>query len=147
VDVREMIFSKVIVGVDGSDVSERALKVAIEICKKFNATLYIIYVIEPLLVPSIDKAKRQVLIEALKEHADRIMYRALTKAQSENVEAKPVIVEGKPGPTICKKASELGVDLVVVGSRGLGTISRFIVGSTSSYLFNHCTNKSILIVR
>ncbi len=142
-----MVFSKVIVGIDGSDVSERALKVAIEICKKFNATLYIVYVIEPLLVPSIDKAKKQALIEALREHADRIMYRALTKAQRENVKAKPIIVEGKPGPEICKKASELNVDLIVVGSRGLGAISRFIVGSTSSYLFNHCTNKSLLIVR
>ena len=143
----EMVFSRVLVGIDGSEVSERALNVAIEICKRFNAALYVMYVIEPILVPSVDKAKIRTILDALKEHADRIVSKALIKAQKENVEAKPIITEGKPGPEICKKASELKADLIVVGSRGLGTISRFIVGSTSSYLFNHCTNKSILIVR
>lgn len=142
-----MVFSRVLVGIDGSEVSERALNVAIEICKRFNAKLYIMHVIEPIFVPSVDKTKVRAVMDALKEHADRIVSKALVKAQKENVEVKPIITEGKPGPEICRKASELKVDLVIVGSRGLGAISRFIVGSTSSYLFNHCTDKPILIVR
>ena len=142
-----MVFSRVLVGIDGSEVSERALNVAIEVCKRFNAKLYIMHVIEPVFVPSIDKTKVKTIMDALKEHADRIVSKALVKVQKENVEAKPIITEGRPGPEICRKASELNIDLIIVGSRGLGAISRFIVGSTSSYLFNHCTNKSILIVR
>lgn len=44
---------------------------------------------------------------------------------------------GSPGEAVCKVAKERGVDHVVMGSRGLGTINRALVGSVSDYCLHH----------
>ena len=139
--------SRVLVGIDGSEVSERALKVAIELCKKTGAELLIAHVIEKPPVLTMVRTQEELIERALREYADRLLARALFKAEKEGVKAKPLLLKGKPGPQLCEAANKYGVDLVVVGSRGLGTISKFIVGSVSDFLVRHCTNKSILIVR
>lgn len=43
----------------------------------------------------------------------------------------------KPGEAICKSAKEHNVDLLVMGTRGLGTIRRTILGSVSDYVLHH----------
>lgn len=44
---------------------------------------------------------------------------------------------GNPGEAVCKVAKERNVDHVVMGSRGLGTVSRALVGSVSDYCLHH----------
>ncbi|KXJ16976.1 uncharacterized protein LOC110234735 [Exaiptasia diaphana] len=44
---------------------------------------------------------------------------------------------GKPGEAICKVAKEKNAVLIVVGSRGLGTIRRTLLGSVSTYIVHH----------
>lgn len=44
---------------------------------------------------------------------------------------------GKPGEAICKVAREKNAVLIVVGSRGLGTIRRTLLGSVSTYIVHH----------
>ena len=44
---------------------------------------------------------------------------------------------GNPGEAVCKVAKERNVDHVVMGSRGLGTVSRTLVGSVSDYCLHH----------
>ncbi len=52
-----------------------------------------------------------------------------------------------PGEVICKVASEEAkADLIVMGSRGLGAVSRMLVGSTSDYVLHHA-NVPVTIVR
>jgi len=43
----------------------------------------------------------------------------------------------KPGEAICKVSKEKNAVLVVVGSRGLGTIRRTLLGSVSTYVVHH----------
>lgn len=142
-----MVYSKILVGIDGSEMSERALNVAIELCKKIGAELLIAHVIEKPPVLTMAKMQEELIEKALEEYADRLLSRALFKAEKEGVRAKPLLLRGKPGPKLCEAANKYGVDLIIVGSRGLGTISKFIVGSVSDFLVRHCTNKSILIIR
>ncbi|CAG2233905.1 unnamed protein product [Mytilus edulis] len=47
------------------------------------------------------------------------------------------VVGGEPGPTIIQKAEECGASVIVVGSRGLGTVRRTILGSVSDYILHH----------
>ena len=44
---------------------------------------------------------------------------------------------GKPGEAICNAVKECEADLVVMGSRGLGTVRRTIMGSVSDYVLHH----------
>ena len=48
-----------------------------------------------------------------------------------------VDVDKKPGHAICKLAEEKNASLIVMGQRGLGTISRALLGSTSDYVLLH----------
>ena len=43
----------------------------------------------------------------------------------------------KPGYVICKLAEDLKAELIVLGQRGLGTLSRTLYGSTSDYVLHH----------
>ena len=43
----------------------------------------------------------------------------------------------RPGHVICKLAQEKKADSITVGQRGLGTVSRALVGSTSDYILHH----------
>lgn len=50
------------------------------------------------------------------------------------------------GELICKVADEVNADSIVMGSRGLGKVSRMFVGSTSDYVLHHA-NIPVTIVR
>jgi nucleotide-binding universal stress UspA family protein len=53
---------------------------------------------------------------------------------------------GDPGQTICRIAGELGVDAVIVGSRGRGALKRALLGSVSSYVV-HNAPCPVLVIR
>ena len=53
-------------------------------------------------------------------------------------------IDGDPGPSIVDKARELGASLIVIGSRGRGTIRRTILGSVSDYIIHH-THVPVLV--
>jgi nucleotide-binding universal stress UspA family protein len=57
-----------------------------------------------------------------------------------------VLREGRPSALIVEEADKKGVDLIIIGNRGLGGISGWILGSTSRRVVDHCT-KPILVVK
>ena len=57
-----------------------------------------------------------------------------------------LLVRGHPAEQICRLAEERAVDLVVVGSRGRSSLSRFILGSVSGQVVKHAAT-SVLIVK
>jgi nucleotide-binding universal stress UspA family protein len=57
-----------------------------------------------------------------------------------------VILEGRPSSTIVEQAEKNKADLIVMGSRGIGGISGWILGSTSRRVVESCT-KPVLIIK
>ena len=53
--------------------------------------------------------------------------------------------EKKPGHAICHLAKKHGASLIVIGQRGLGTVSRAFLGSTSDFVLHHA-HVTVLIV-
>ncbi len=72
------------------------------------------------------------MIQIEKEHPDLM------------VEA--VLKEGRPSATITDYAENEGVDLIVMGSRGIGGYTGWILGSTSRRVVDSCT-KPVIIVK
>ena len=62
------------------------------------------------------------------------------------VEVRSLLKRGRPKEVILEVADKEDVDLVIVGSRGLGGISGWVLGSTSGHVVD-CCNKPVLIVK
>ncbi|RDY05154.1 Universal stress protein A-like protein, partial [Mucuna pruriens] len=84
--------------------------------------------------------------KAQEERTASILSRALQMCHDKLVKAESVILSGDAREMICEAAEKMGVNLLVLGSRGLGTLKRTILGSVSDYCAHHA-RMPILIVK
>jgi nucleotide-binding universal stress UspA family protein len=138
--------NRILVAFDGSEPSWKAVELAIDMASKWNAELNFVHVLEEKDVP--EGFKKFAEIEHM-EPADyfsfvknecfsKIKSRA-KKAGIEDVEC--IVVRGDPADEILSRAKDLDVDMIVMGSRGLGRFSQVFMGSVSTKVCNHafCT--------
>lgn len=132
------------VPVDGSEYSNRAARYASEIASKFNSKLILLHVysfVPPLSSsailpgsPTYDVVLPEtinLLSQEAKRDANRILVEAKKIVKSKDVAVKSLLREGRIVSEILKVAEAEKVDLIVVGSRGVGGITKLVLGSTS----------------
>jgi nucleotide-binding universal stress UspA family protein len=116
------------VGYDGMAESHAALQEAARLAEKFHASMKVIGVATP--VPAMGAAAAaQAGAEAGPDFQTRL-HEAVSELPSE-LRALPVIERGNPVDKLLE-ASEVGIDLLVLGSRGFGPVMRLLIGSVSS---------------
>jgi nucleotide-binding universal stress UspA family protein len=124
---------KILVAYDGGEPAHRALELAADLAQRFEAKVGVVSVIpvRPSRVPVNPWDDRAVHTTELAE----------AKAILAKHGIEPVLYEpaGDPAVTIEKIADEGGFDMVVVGSRGLGLLSRALQGSVSEHVVTHST--------
>jgi len=144
---------KVLVATDGSRAAQKAVKYAADISARFGSDIVILSVyphIELPLYPS--KGFDDEDLEVYKRGIREAFERALKEAESLVSEGHPElkygtrIEEGRPSDIIVEVAEEEGADLIVVGSRGIGGIRGWILGSTSRSVL-HSAKGPVLIVK
>lgn len=129
--------SKILVAYDGSELSEKALKKAIEIAKTDSEVqLTVVNVLD--LTRTI--ANSMMFDEILKEM--RSAARELLQKAEEIMDNLPnptttFALEGSPGREISQFVKENRYDLVVMGSRGLSDFKELFLGSVSHYVTQH----------
>ncbi|MEJ2308384.1 MAG: universal stress protein [Gammaproteobacteria bacterium] len=98
---------------------------------------------------SLDEEQRDALHktrEMLREDAERLLEAEVERFGNPELKWSKRVRHGQPADEIVKTASELGVDLVVMGNHGLGGVKRFLLGSTSDEVMQYAPC-SVLIVR
>ncbi len=153
------MFRKILVSVDGSEPSNRALRYAVELASMWGAELRILVVVPRVMLPVFPNEGIGTVPIALYSEMDRYRERARAAYQrvlEDSVRAaremhpelkvEGLLREGRPSSTIVEEADKEGVDLIVMGSRGLGGIMGWVLGSTSRRVVDSCT-KPILIVK
>ncbi|MEM3731786.1 MAG: universal stress protein [Candidatus Bathyarchaeia archaeon] len=123
--------------IDGSEHSLQAFKYAANLAQKFGSKITLINVQEPRIY---DYAP-----QTAKDLGEKILLKALELAGIEKVEVDKKVEFGIPSEKIVKVAERENHDLIVLGSRGLGTVKRFLLGSVSDYV-SQKAKCSILIV-
>jgi nucleotide-binding universal stress UspA family protein len=109
---------KILVGIDGSEHSKRALAEAIKIAKKFEAEITVVNVFYPTPTPPAHEFSHKILEDA------KIVL------EDEKVKYKLVSVIGtNPSKVITDMARDGKFDLVVIGSRGVGAAHALVLGS------------------
>ncbi|GBD90195.1 putative universal stress protein [bacterium BMS3Abin04] len=125
---------KILVPIDFSDYSKSALRYAVDFAKIFNAKLYIIYVVEPVIYPA-DFSMGQISFPTadidLNERA-KIELQELAKTEiGSKLEYEVVIKTGKPFVEINDAAAELDIDLIIIATHGHTGVEHLLFGSTA----------------
>ncbi|MCQ4343917.1 MAG: universal stress protein [Sulfolobales archaeon] len=128
------MFKRIVVAYDGSDHAIKALNTAIELAKAFNSKLDVVEVVDTAALLGMGFAPiPSDVIAQIYNKAQNDVEQAKKKAQEAGVkDVTSQVLEGDPATSIIEYASKNGADLIVIGSRGLSTFKRLILGSVSS---------------
>jgi nucleotide-binding universal stress UspA family protein len=131
------VFLNILVAVDGSASSRRALEQAIDLARALNSKLTLITVAPPIshYVP-LAGVSSETMRKELDRWAQDILDQAVA-AVPDDVIAHKVQPIGHPGPKILEEIERGRYDLVVLGSRGRGRAQEGLLGSVNGYLHFH----------
>jgi nucleotide-binding universal stress UspA family protein len=137
---------KVLVPVDGSESSKKALEMALAIAEASSASLLVLEVIEefgplPGYYEAAPAGKDRV--KWISEQRFEAVHPVLDKTK---VKWERKITEGYAADRICEIAAEEKIDMIVIGSRGLSGLGRFLMGSVSDRVVHHAPC-SVTVVR
>jgi nucleotide-binding universal stress UspA family protein len=162
-----LLITKILVGIDGSKNSEKALDYALEIAEKFSASILILNVFQPppefgypanipsQLSPSgypQDTIGLQSNLSVFIQDLRKVHETVLSKAAKKAIKLKPLIrintelKEGNTPSQIIATAADGGFDLIVLGHLGESEIKEFLIGSTSERVV-HQAKCAVLIVK
>ena len=134
---------KILVPMDGSKNSMRGLDEAIYLARQCHAIITGLYV-----VPTSNSTDSQIshLEKYLLNNASKFMLKAKTRAAQNGILFDNVIIHGDEGPKIISYANDKSYDIIVIGSRGMGSMKEIFLGSTSNYVL-HKSKIPVLIVK
>lgn len=134
---------EILVATDGSESSQQAVGQAIDLARSSGATLTIAYVRHTPL-PVLGQPFYQRSVSAELRLANETVAIAAARAEREGVETEIEVLEGNPAGRILELARLRAVDLIVVGSRGLGPIAGTLLGSVSREVL-HRADRPVLV--
>jgi nucleotide-binding universal stress UspA family protein len=131
-------YSKILVAYDGSELAEKALKVAIKLAgvdKKIE--LHILHVLKPIPLLDFLEAGEESVRVLRKERAELMMNKVKESLDGMGNPIRVKISEGHPEKKVVKYAEHHSCDIIIMGSRGLGGMKEFFLGSVSHYVVQH----------
>ena len=139
-----MLLKRILVCLDGSKNSKRALKMAIFLTRQSDTKLTGIFV----LPRNPKKEYRQLSYpeKPMIKEADKILESAKKLSAQNGILFEKKVSFGEPGTSIVKFAASLDYDIIVIGSRGMGSIKELFLGSTSNHVL-HKSKIPVLIVK
>lgn len=147
------VFKNILAAIDGSDASSKALEIATEISEKFGSNLHLLHVVRNMQVPlnpgimeqyqDLERQRHDLLSTA----GEQLLNQAKRVAEAKGVKVlNSDIGSGDPATAVVKYAAQKDIDLIIIGSRGLGGVENLLLGSVSRKVSN-TTKANCLIVK
>ncbi len=136
---------RILVAHDGSKSSEKALKKAVEMAKRFNSSITVISVVPELYLTELLEMDRLKISETLTDETRKTMEK-IKRSTSGIKSLKTVIRQGNPAEEILEAAEKMKADVIVTGSHGRRGAQKFLLGSVSSRIVDHA-ECSVLVVK
>jgi len=119
---------KILVPVDFSDNSKKALDFAASLAKKKNGSIIILHVIEAIYDFA---AQAAIVIEGMHRDAESYLDQLVKDYEKQGIRIQGIIKDGTVSIMTAKTAEEIKANLIVIGTQGLTGIKRTLLGSTS----------------
>ncbi len=141
-----LLFEKILVPLDGSEHSLRALEIAIQIAKKFGGKITLIHVysvtVRPVImpepttltppgVPVMTPTEVSRVVEATRKAGANILADGEQKVKAEEIQVETMLAEGQTVEEITRAAKEDKFGLIIMGARGISRIREILLGSVS----------------
>jgi nucleotide-binding universal stress UspA family protein len=140
------MFNHILLGVDGSEHALHAAKTASDLARNMKSQILRIVVAYDPVPPYLGEPNMQTAISARLKEAENILQKAQETVGEIPGEVHTEILEGSPAEAILDVAKTRQVDLIVMGSRGLGRLAGALLGSQSQKVVQHA-QCPVLIVR
>lgn len=129
------MFNCIVVAIDGSEPSRRALEAACQMAKAFDSEVHLVHAVEAKVV---EAAVAGIAWTTPDGDGETVMAAAVGAAKEMGIAAASTTTcEGEPFDEIMTIAKLYSADLIVTGRRGLGSISGLFAGSTSQKIAKH----------
>lgn len=144
------MFTRIVVGTDGSETAAEAVAQAVDLAKLSGAALSIVSAYEPVSKRRVESEKLDAPADVQYELGPRedvnvVLNAAAAAARKEGIEVQTHPMEGAPADAILNVAEEVEADLIVVGNKGMKGARRFL-GSVPNNVSHHASC-SVIIVR
>ncbi len=145
------MFTRIVVGTDGSETAAEAVRQATDLAKLSGATLSIVSAYAPVSKRRTSSEQTDAPADVQYEIGPRedinlVLDSAAAEAKKEGIEAQTHPVEGDPAEAILSVAEQTKADLIVVGNKGMAGARRFLLGSVPNKVSHHAPC-SVIIVR
>jgi nucleotide-binding universal stress UspA family protein len=142
------VIQKILVPIDGSEHADKALDYALDLGDKYDAEIEIYNVIPTAAVWMLpqQRTSSQDLMQLQASHEE-----LLAEASTKTMKAKPELTvttrldEGRAADEIITRVKRGNFDLIVMGSRGLGGIKEFFLGSVSNRVADEAQSPVLII--
>lgn len=150
------MIKNILVPIDGSEHSNNALKFGLDLAEKYSAKLTLLSVAQPVVVtgpmfitqPMMPPTSTAMYVQAIESAHKKMLEDTYNRAKAEkpDLEISKMLVDGRPADRIVEIADKEKFDLIVIGSRGVGGVKKFFLGSVSDRVSDeaHCP---VLIVK
>jgi nucleotide-binding universal stress UspA family protein len=145
------VFTRIVVGTDGSETAGEAVRQALDLAKLAGATLSIVSAYAPVPSRKVQDQQRDAPADVQyelnpREDVNLVLDTAGADARKEGIEVQTHAVEGDPAEGILSVAEETKADLIVVGNKGMTGARRFLLGSVPNNISHHAPC-SVMVVR
>ena len=137
------MFPNILVPVDGSEISYRALELALTFARETGSTITVIHALEKI---STQYLKSENTLQMDTGQGQQILDRCSEFAKQKGILINTSLVEGKPASeTILDFALKDKFDLIIIGSHGISGIKEHMLGSVSNKIVHHASLPVLLI--
>ena len=139
---------KILVPLDGSEQSFHALEFAMDLAEKYSTEIILLNVLKPHYQEPLFPPLSTPAYDEMEDEHKKMLSQAFKKAKKigPDIKISKKFVAGRPAEKIVEVAKEENIDLIVMGSRGLGGIREFLLGSVSDRVADHA-HCPVLIVK
>ncbi|MGE5250597.1 MAG: universal stress protein [Bacteroidota bacterium] len=140
------MFDNILLAVDGSDNALNAARYAGDMVRALNSKMLRVVIAYDPIPSYLGEPNLQNAIDARLGQANAILDAAVQVVGTVPIGVHTELIEGSPAEAIIDVATVRKVDIIIMGSRGLGRISGAVLGSTSQKVVAHAPCP-VLIVR